>query len=166
MMSVKAFLGYVASLPEDCIEVQTSEETRFHLPRKKEVCPACGSDYMSVDSYYAQRLRGLPDSVGTYIYNRRRYRCNDCGKTFAEQNPFLASWQRTIGNRLRQIRAQKKITQGQVVKALNIPLYLYKKYEADDAEVPPTLVAMQIADYLGTDVLDIWGDQIGGGNVS
>ena len=50
------------------------------------------------------------------------------------------------------------------MEAVGIPLYLYKRYEDDtDAEVPPTLVAMQIANYLGTDVLEIWGDQLGGG---
>ena len=43
-------------------------------------------------------------------------------------------------------------------------LHTYKSYEDDRAPVvPPTLVAMQIANYLGTDVLEIWGDQLGGG---
>lgn len=53
------------------------------------------------------------------------------------------------------------------MEAVGIPLYLYKRYEDDtDAEVPSTLVAMQIANYLGADVLEIWGDQIGGGSTS
>ena len=117
--------------------------------------------------YRLQTLQGIPNATKQYVYNRRRYRCQDCGRTFAEKNPFLAEWQRRIGNRLRQIRAQKKITQGQVIEAVGIPLYLYKRYEDDtEAEVPPTLVAMQIANYLGADVLEIWGDQIDGGSMS
>lgn len=46
MMRVKNFLEYAASLPEDCIEVKTPEETRFHLPRKDHVvCLACRCEY-------------------------------------------------------------------------------------------------------------------------
>ena len=160
MMRIKDFLEYVSLLPEDCIEVKTPQEIQFHLPRKESVeCPVCGSSYVSIDSYYPQRLRGLPAAAGTYIYKRRRYRCKDCGKTFAEPNPFIGSHQRTLGNRLRQIRAQKKITQGKVVEACGVPLYLYRKYE-DDAEIPSLVVAMKIADYLDTDVMEIWGDQL------
>ena len=40
-----------------------------------------------------------------------------------------------------------------------MPLYLYRKYE-DDAEIPSLMVAMKIADYLDTDVMEIWGDQL------
>jgi len=86
-------------------------------------------------------------------------------KTFAETNPFLGPRQRTIGNRLRQTRSRKKISQGQVVEACGVPLYLYRKYE-DNVEIPSLVVAMKIADYLDTDVMEIWGDQIGGGNMS
>ena len=81
---------------------------------------------VSIDKYYAQRLRGLPDSAGTYVYNRRRYRCKDCGKTFAESNSFLAPRQRTIGNRLRQIRAQKKITRYLVISAEELEQALHE----------------------------------------
>ena len=160
MMRVEDFLKYVAALPSDCIEEKTADKIRFYLPRTDDIlCPYCESSYVSIDGYHAQRLRGLPKSVGTYVYKRRRYRCKDCGKTFSEQNPFLGRHQRTIGNQLRQIRARKKITQGQMVEACGIPLYLYKKYE-DDAEIPSLVVAMKIADYLDTDVMEIWGDQL------
>ena len=160
LMRVKDFLEYVASLPEDCIEVKTNKRTQFHLPRQESVvCPHCGSHYVDVDSYHAQRLRGIPDSAGIYVYKRRRYRCKDCMKTFAETNPFLGHRQRTIGNRLRQTRSKKKLSQGQVVEACGVPLYLYRKYE-DDAEIPSLVVAMKIADYLDTDVMEIWGDQL------
>ena len=63
IMRVKDFLEYVASLPEDCIEVKTNKRTQFHLPRQSVVCPHCGSHYVDVDSYHAQRLRGIPDSM-------------------------------------------------------------------------------------------------------
>mgnify|MGYP000847239235 FL=1 len=168
MIKPAEFVSYVDSLPEECIEIRTEDEIRFHIPRVDDVkCPSCGSHYTDVHQYRPQTLQGIPNATKRYVYNRRRYRCQDCGRTFVENSPFLAERQRRIGNRLRQIRAQKKITQGQVMEAVGIPLYLYKRYEDDtDAEVPPTLVAMQIANYLGADVLEIVGDQIGGGSTS
>lgn len=168
MIKPAEFVSYVDSLPEECIEIRTEDEIRFHIPRVDDVkCPSCGSHHTDVHQYRLQTLQGIPNATKRYVYNRRRYRCQDCGRTFVENSPFLAERQRRIGNRLRQIRAQKKITQGQVMEAVGIPLYLYKRYEDDtDAEVPPTLVAMQIANYLGADVLEIWGDQIGGGSTS
>jgi len=165
MMKPTEFVRYVDTLPDDCIENRTDKEIRFHLPRGDNVCcPGCGSVHTYVQQYRPQNLHGIPNADKQYVYNRRRYRCQNCGKTFVERSPFLAGFQRRIGNRLRQIRAQKKITQRQVIKALNIPYHTYKSYEDDTAPVvPPTLVAMQIANYLGTDVLEIWGDQLGGG---
>ena len=162
MIKPTEFVNYVDRLPDDCVESVTDGEVHFHLPHPEHIiCPFCRSSHIGVHQYRPQVLRGIPGATKRYVYNRRRYRCKDCGKTFAEESPFLASFQRRIGNRLRQIRAQKKITQGQVIEAVGIPLYLYKRYEDDtDAEVPPTLVAMQIANYLGADVLEIWGDQI------
>ena len=168
MIKPAEFVGYVDTLPDDCIEARSEDEIRFHLPRVDQVkCPSCGSCHTEVHQYRTQTLRGIPNTTKRYVYNRRRYRCQDCGRTFVEASPFLAGGQRRIGNRLRQIRAQKKISQGQVIEAIGIPFYLYQRYEDDtNAEVPPTLVAMQIANYLGTDVLKIWGDQLGGGTVS
>ena len=165
MMKPTEFVRYVDTLPDDCIEHRTDKEIRFHLPRGDNVCcPGCGSVRTYVQQYRPQNLHGIPNADKQYVYNRRRYRCQNCGKTFVERSPFLAGFQRRIGNRLRQIRAQKKITQRQVIEALNIPYHAYKSYEDDTAPVvPPTLVAMQIANYLGTDVLEIWGDQLGGG---
>ncbi len=46
-----------------------------------------------------------------------------------------------------------------MVEACGVPLYLYRKYE-DNAEIPSLMVAMKIADYLNTDVLELWGDQL------
>lgn len=165
MMKPTEFVRYVDTLPDDCIENRTEEEIRFHLPRGDNVCcPECGSVRTYVQQYRPQNLHGIPNADKQYVYNRRRYRCQNCGKTFVERSPFLAGFQRRIGNRLRQIRAERKITQRQVINALNIPYHAYKSYEDDTAPVvPPTLIAMQIANYLGTDVLEIWGDQLGGG---
>ena len=121
MMKPTEFVRYVDTLPDDCIENRTDKEIRFHLPRGDNVCcPGCGSVHTYVQQYRPQNLHGIPNADKQYVYNRRRYRCQNCGKTFVERSPFLAGFQRRIGNRLRQIRAQKKITQRQVIKALNM----------------------------------------------
>ena len=73
MMGIQDFISYVDALPADCIEVKEKDTTQFHLPRNNEiVCPTCGSHYVYIDHYRTQRLRGLPDTAGAYIYNRRR----------------------------------------------------------------------------------------------
>ena len=85
---------YVDNLPDACIEKRTAEEVIFHLPKKKYTCPACGSQHTRVDQYRKQVLKGIPDTLLRYVYRARRYRCSDCGKTFAEENPFIDRYQR------------------------------------------------------------------------
>ena len=162
MIKPTEFVNYVDRLPDDCVESITDGEIHFHLPHPGHVtCPFCRSTHIGVHQYRPQVLRGIPGATKRYVYNRRRYRCHDCGKTFVEESPFLASFQRRIGNRLRQIRARKKLSQREVIESIGIPFHLYVKYEDDvEPEIPSTLVAMKIAECLGTDVLDIWGDQL------
>ena len=162
MIKPTEFVNYVDRLPDDCVESMTDGEVHFHLPHPGHViCPFCNSSHIGVHQYRPQVLRGIPGATKRYVYNRRRYRCHDCGKTFVEESPFLASFQRRIGNRLRQIRARKKLSQREVIESIGIPFHLYVKYEDDvEPEIPSTLVAMKIAECLGTDVLDIWGDQL------
>ena len=162
MIKPTEFVNYVDRLPDDCVESMTDGEVHFHLPHPGHItCPFCSSTHIGVHQYRPQVLRGIPGATKRYVYNRRRYRCHDCGKTFVEESPFLASFQRRIGNRLRQIRARKKLSQREVIELIGIPFHLYVKYEDDvEPEIPSTLVAMKIAECLGTDVLDIWGDQL------
>ena len=66
------------------------------LPRKPHICPKCGSVHTEVKGYYTRTI-----NLGTQVsaqynnckkigkYNQRRYRCNSCGKTFNENNPFI-----------------------------------------------------------------------------
>ena len=162
MIKPTEFVNYVDRLPDGCVESVTDGEVHFHLPHPGHIiCPFCSSSHIGVHQYRPQVLRGIPGATKRYVYNRRRYRCHDCGKTFVEESPFLASFQRRIGNRLRQIRARKKLSQREVIESIGIPFHLYVKYEDDvEPEIPSTLVAMKIAECLGTDVLDIWGDQL------
>ena len=84
---------FLLKLPEDCKEITTERCVQFHLPRKHHVCPDCGSQHTYTHDYRKQNLCGIPSETN-YIYNRRRYRCQDCGKKFSENNPFIDPCQR------------------------------------------------------------------------
>ena len=70
---------FLLKLPEECKEIMTESCVQFHLPRKHHVCPDCGSQHTYTHDYRKQNLCGIPSETN-YIYNRRRYRCQDCGK--------------------------------------------------------------------------------------
>ena len=90
MIKPTEFVNYVDRLPDDCVESMTDGEVHFHLPHPGHItCPFCSSTHIGVHQYRPQVLRGIPGATKRYVYNRRRYRCHDCGKTFVEESPLL-----------------------------------------------------------------------------
>ena len=76
-----------------------SNEKEVHiyceLERKPHKCPNCGCVTDCVHDYRVQVIKDIP-SFGKFVYihlRKRRYRCK-CGKRFAEDNNFLAKYQR------------------------------------------------------------------------
>jgi len=88
------FTMFLLKLPDTCKKFVTSDCIEFHLPRKHHDCPFCGSTYTYVHDYRKQNLCGFSTETA-YIYKRRRYRCQDCGKTFSESNSFIERYQHT-----------------------------------------------------------------------
>ena len=72
------FTMFLLKLPDTCKKFVTSDCIEFHLPRKHHDCPFCGSTYTYVHDYRKQNLCGFSTET-TYIYKRRRYRCQDYG---------------------------------------------------------------------------------------
>ena len=73
------------------------KEVHIHceLERKPHKCPNCGCVTDCVHDYRVQVIKDIP-SFGKFVYihlRKRRYRCK-CGKRFAEDNNFLAKYQR------------------------------------------------------------------------
>ena len=73
------------------------KEVHIHceLERKPHMCPNCGCVTDCVHDYRVQVIKDIP-SFGKFVYihlRKRRYRCK-CGKRFAEDNNFLAKYQR------------------------------------------------------------------------
>lgn len=73
------------------------KEVHIHceLERKPHKCPNCGCVTDCVHDYRVQVIKDI-SSFGKFVYihlRKRRYRCK-CGKRFAEDNKFLAKYQR------------------------------------------------------------------------
>ena len=67
----------------------------FELERKPHKCPNCGCVTDCVHDYRVQVIKDIP-CFGKFVYihlRKRRYRCK-CGKRFAEDNNFIAKYQR------------------------------------------------------------------------
>ena len=68
----------------------------MELPRRKHTCPCCGNITHRIHDYRWQRIKDIPFGRTTYLHLRkRRYVCENCGKRFYENNPFLARYHRT-----------------------------------------------------------------------
>ena len=67
----------------------------IELPRKKHICPVCGEITDRVHDYRTQIIKDVPMARDTFLHLRkRRYRCNRCGKRFAEENTFVPRYYR------------------------------------------------------------------------
>ena len=76
-----------------------SNEKEVHIHCELEIklhkCPNCGCVTDCVHDYRVQVIKDIP-CFGKFVYihlRKRRYHCK-CGKRFAEDNNFLAKYQR------------------------------------------------------------------------
>jgi len=58
------------------------------MERRPARCPCCGAEANSVHDYREQTVKDCPVQGKQLIwkYKKRRYRCENCGKRFYEQN--------------------------------------------------------------------------------
>ena len=67
----------------------------IELPRKKHICPCCGAQTDCIHDYREQIVKDVPMGRTSYLHLRkRRYRCTECGKRFAEKNAFVPRYYR------------------------------------------------------------------------
>lgn len=75
----------------------------LELPRKKHVCPCCGTETAYIHDYRMQIIKDLPMARDTFLHLRkRRYRCA-CGKRFFENNSFLPRYYRVTSRLFAEI---------------------------------------------------------------
>lgn len=98
----------------------------LELNVQEHTCPCCGAKTTTIHDYRVQKIKDIPNFMrATYIYLRkRRYRCNDCGKRFYENNSFLPRYHR-MTNRLaayiiESLRNVSSFTS--VAKAVNVSI--------------------------------------------
>lgn len=73
----------------DVVEVDSILEVRICLTDQYPVCPLCGG--CTKIKKYKKRIYNNLSIAGkqsVITWNRRRYICKDCQKTFSEHNPF------------------------------------------------------------------------------
>ena len=82
----------------------------IELPRRKHICPCCGTVTDRVHDYRMQVIKDVPMARDTFLHLRkRRYRCS-CGKRFFERNNFLPRYYRVTGRLVAEvIRAFEKL---------------------------------------------------------
>lgn len=75
---------------EDRVALHVELEVRPHS------CPRCQVKTRRVHDYRIQKIKHLKwfERLTTLFYKKRRYACGACGKKFAEQNSFVARYQR------------------------------------------------------------------------
>ena len=76
-------------------EISGQLHVHIALPRKEHVCPVCGAVTDRVHDYRTQVIKDVPMARDTFLHLRkRRYRCDHCGKRFAEENTFVPRYYR------------------------------------------------------------------------
>jgi transposase len=69
----------------------------FHIemPVRQQICPNCGELTQRIHDYRIQKIKHLKvfERQTLIFYRKRRYAC-ECGKNFAEDNPFVERYQR------------------------------------------------------------------------
>ena len=83
-----------------CVEnISDQLHISIALPRRKHVCPCCGTVADRVHDYRLQIIKDVPIARDTFLHLRKRcYRCS-CGKRSFEKNTFLPHYYR-VTNRL------------------------------------------------------------------
>lgn len=76
-------------------DISNKLHIHLELPRKEHECPSCGAHTSRVHDYREQVIKDIPFGRTTMLHLRkRRYCCQECGKRFAEENPFLPRYHR------------------------------------------------------------------------
>ena len=71
-----------------------SFQIHVEMKRKEHKCPVCGKATDWIHDYRTQRIKA-GDANGYLLniyYRKRRYKCQECGKQFYEENSFVGRY--------------------------------------------------------------------------
>jgi transposase len=108
-------------------DVEMTPDTIFlYLERERKLhyCPVCGALTDRIHDYRTQKVKDLPlhGKGVVWVYRKRRYRCECCGKRFYEENPLLPRRHR-ITNRTAlysMVLLQKKQSRKDIAEDLHV----------------------------------------------
>ena len=150
----------------------------IELPRRKHICPCCGTVTDRVHDYRMQVIKDVPMARDTFLHLRkRRYRC-DCGKRFFERNAFLPRYYRVTSRLVAEIIfAFKKVVSAKEIgcrfNVSGMTAMRYFQYYNYKPTVLPEVISLDefkgnsggqkynsiVADPAGKTVLDILPDR-------
>lgn len=118
------------------------------MQRRTCECPACGALTEKVHDYRAQSVKDSPIHGKTvvWVYRKRRYCCDRCGKRFYERNYLIPKWHR-ITNRLAMLtmqmlsenRSRKEIAKAVGVSGSTVERWLRLLEFGSPPKLPPVL---------------------------
>lgn len=90
------------------IKIENFETETFiytQLPVKPHTCPCCSHQTTYIHDLRIRKIKDI-SAFGKYvtlIHNHRRYVCKECGKRFAEDNPFAPKYYRVTSRLINEI---------------------------------------------------------------
>ena len=106
---VKKILDIDENIIINDVEVSEKEVNLYiEIKKKEHICPRCGEKVNRVHYYYSQKIKDLDifDKKAYIWIKKKRYKCNNCKKTFLEENKFLAKFQRMTNRVFNEIFSQ------------------------------------------------------------
>ena len=108
-------------------KIEKSEKTSkiyIEMPVSEQICPHCKNKTKYIHGYRKQKVKDL-EAYGLktiLVYNKRRYRCNKCGKCFSEKNRFLPKYHRMTSRLIATIvdKLRSEVSFTHVAREVNI----------------------------------------------
>lgn len=114
-------------------EISGQLHVHIELPRKEHTCPVCGASTDRVHDYRTQVIKDIPMARDTFLHLRkRRYRCDHCGKRFAEKNTFVPRYYRVTSRLVASVihEFRKVISVKEIAAKFNISAPTAMRYFA------------------------------------
>ena len=121
---IKDLLNLKGVIVKSIKNLEDSINIYIEMPKIEHICPHCGAKTSKVHDYYSQIIKDVPIyfKPTNIIYNKRRYECKCCKKSFFEDNPIISRYHRKT-NRLTEFivnELRNLVSCTQVAKKSNV----------------------------------------------
>lgn len=93
---IKDLLNLKGVIVKSVKNLENVVEFYIQMPVKPHICPNCGTETTKIHDYRTQTIKDIPICFKptNIIYNKRRYECKCCNKSFFEDNPIIMKYHR------------------------------------------------------------------------